>query len=80
MAKNIFCFEGETEQALIKALKIGKTHKFNCWENDIKKIIRRFTIGSHVYIVFDTDKSVSESEISRFIKNIGYLHFKVGFF
>ena len=42
MAKNIFCFEGETEQALIKALKIGKTHKFNCWENDIKKRLFAF--------------------------------------
>ena len=80
MAKNRFCFEGETEQALIKPLKIGKTHKFNCWENDIKKIIRRFTIGSHVYIVFDTDKSLSESEISRFIRNITFISNQPGLF
>ena len=70
MAKNIFCIEGETEQALIKALKIGKAQKFNCWENDISKIIRKFSTNSHVYIVFDTDKTLSDSEISRFIKNI----------
>ena len=47
---------------------------------DIKKIIRRFSIGSHVYIVFDTDKSLSESEISRFIRNITFISNQPGLF
>lgn len=48
--------EGETEEKLVKALKvIGKIRIINLWEQDISKIIPTIRVDE-IYIIFDTDK------------------------
>ena len=57
----IYFAEGETEQALINALKdegclvAGKFIKFNLWQNSIKSLFRRLNKQSTLIFVIDTD-------------------------
>lgn len=63
----LFLIEGETEEKLIKELKLlGKIQYFNFWDTDISKIIARIR-ADEVYIVYDTDVTTN---INRFIKNL----------
>ena len=57
----IYFAEGETEQALINALKhdgclaSGKFKKFNLWQNPIKGMIRTLDKKSTLIFIIDTD-------------------------
>lgn len=50
--------EGETEFVFIKSLYIAriKSHKFNPWEHQFRKISAKINIPSIIYIVLDMDK------------------------
>ncbi|WP_439256976.1 hypothetical protein [Lonepinella sp. BR2271] len=66
----LFLVEGETEEKLIKTLKLlGKVQKFNCWNQDIYKLIPRLR-ASEIYIVYDTDVTTNSV---RFCQNIQQL-------
>ena len=56
-SKIIFLVEGETEKAVVNALNVlGNPVKFNLWDKDIKKILRRYNPKNSIFIIiFDTD-------------------------
>lgn len=67
----IFLVEGETEQAIIKALNfLGNPIKFNLWNNDIQKILRKYSQNDIFIIIFDTDIL---NNITRFNENLKIL-------
>jgi len=74
-SQSIYYYEGETEKALITALKRGKlipqgkTKKFNFWQKEASVITRSINKSDVLYIVFDTDV-MGIIERNRFIKNI----------
>jgi len=75
---NIYFYEGETEEKLIKALKKencipqGKLQKFNFWHKEAARIVRKISQGSVLYIIFDTDR-VEATACQQFLKNIRQL-------
>lgn len=75
---NIYFYEGETEESLIKSLKSneriphGKTKKENFWNlQRVNGVIRQFPRTKPVvYIIFDTDTT---GNLNRFITNINHI-------
>ena len=60
--------EGETEKAIIKALNfLGNPVKFNLWDNDIQRILRKYSKDNVFIIIFDTDIL---NNIARFNENL----------
>lgn len=65
--KVIYFVEGETEMALINAIKnnyiiSGKVQKINLWESDVTLYLRQYTAKSHIICILDTDVMTSENE------------------
>lgn len=63
--------EGQTEEKLLKALRVlGKIQRINLWDTDIRKFVRRIKANTKVYVVYDTDNTAN---IDRFNDNLSVL-------
>ena len=66
----IFYVEGENEEHFLRhASSGGRIKRFNFWQQDVKKIIRRLNQNYCVTIIFDTD-AIGDNELRRFFSNI----------
>lgn len=66
--------EGETEERLLKELKvIGKIKKINLWDKDISKLLRTFKPNTAIFVIYDTDAMQSDTNIARFNANLAIL-------
>lgn len=76
--KVIYLVEGETEEALIKALisnntlEHGRVIIFNCWDGKAESIARRLSTSesNKIYIVFDTDVT---NRAKNFVHTVNYI-------
>lgn len=66
--------EGETEEKLLKELKvIGRIKKINLWNKDVNKLLRTFKPNTAIFVIYDTDAMQSEANITRFNANLATL-------
>lgn len=76
--RHVYYYEGETERKLISTLKNdgdilhGKLQKFNFWQTEATKIVRKISGSSVLYIIFDTD-TINVKSTEKFILNMKLL-------
>ena len=76
--RHVYYYEGKTEEKLISTLKSvgniphGKLQKFNFWQTEATKIIRKVSDFSVLYIIFDTD-IVDVKSTEKFLSNMKLL-------